>query len=1275
MFSLTLLSSLLTDFLQNDLPCLAATGSVDAQYRLSSVCRSCEYESDCRTRTLEEDTLSKIPYLAESTHAAALHTLGNQNSFARLVLEVLDAVPPGVVEAYQTQSPVLIPDARSRLIPISEDVSVFLTLAVDPFLKRVYAWSIRVSSTSNLVPDAFHHHFASPQILMSTPLSPLYDLVLTLSGILDGIPGANDVDPPSAQIYLWSRSEVTTLLDSVIAVATTGLDSAAAEAAQRLALAFVNDARILATTVLPNAVGAALESGTSSLRKHQVIDRLRRYGVSFDPSDAVKNLKKILKDVIEDNRSAFSCGSRLTPLEPAVAKLIALPVPGYYTLADVRSALVPNYSDHSDDEETLYVAYQMRKTHTDDGIGEGTKVAAKIWLEKRTLLLSHILTKVREMVTPLGALVLAASPLEAVLPLHVQDGFIRRLIFMRQFEMLQEWSDLVNDRIAFPGASKIVSATSSPSASHDISPLSAAVAANAIPQRPHPGKVIIVRVLSPPRFGRESAYGNRDWKFSTELRVAVESGLEYVESDDLPNFVPWLLSGGDDVLSPVHFPDVKYHGGGGMWPKGLRLQLAFAAIYKVHRSDDGSSAELDLLVHTSGKAPKKGKAWFKPGDLFVLRERGRDFTTNRVVSHLYSLDAPSPAESSSPFLSLIADPAAWAASMPPAPVVPDLAKVAQKRSFAYRSLIQLGRLDRKYNLNLGQAKVLRGFLSDPAESPVGCRLQLVWGPPGTGKTHAIALILLRLIEAHAIAAPGTPFSVLITGFTNAAIENVLARIVKIRDVFGSLSDVEGPDWTGMTFVGKIASTSRMSVVEQEEEEEEEAGTSSAGEESTTFDENTYDRLMDAASEKGAQYRILGGTVYQIDKQLGSGRADGFEMVVIDEGSQLPVAETALAVQMLRRGGRILVAGDHMQLPPIIRQKYPETEGMPALFSSILHCLLRTSENGAVELSGDVRDSQAAVASLGHVVQLTTNYRMNSMLSEFTRALYANYDCMNTEQALALNASELDEDLVARSPAVITTSDPDLSLVAVRLVLEPDTAWMGMRSEDLVLKEAKVVADICQGLYQSWPEESDVGTPEDGVFVVTPHRSQKAMVEAALGGPSAVTRADGSSRVDTVEKMQGREVEVVVAAFGFFNPFRIQAEAEFLYSRNRLNVAISRARNKAILIYTDAVLSPPASVYESESVRDALEYLQRFVSSAVKVDWHIRATPAAKGGYEEEEEAPSSAAVSDVADVADVADAADASTVADASASAAEAEASASAAEASASAASAASAPA
>lgn len=66
------------------------------------------------------------------------------------------------------------------------------------------------------------------------------------------------------------------------------------------------------------------------------------------------------------------------------------------------------------------------------------------------------------------------------------------------------------------------------------------------------------------------------------------------------------------------------------------------AIDKVHRSDDGSGAELDLLVHTLDKAPQKGKVWFKPGALFVLRERGRDFTTNRVVSHLYSLDAPSP---------------------------------------------------------------------------------------------------------------------------------------------------------------------------------------------------------------------------------------------------------------------------------------------------------------------------------------------------------------------------------------------------------------------------------------------------------------------------------------------------------------------------------------------------------------------------------------------------------------------------------------------------------
>ena len=41
-----------------------------------------------------------------------------------------------------------------------------------------------------------------------------------------------------------------------------------------------------------------------------------------------------------------------------------------------------------------------------------------------------------------------------------------------------------------------------------------------------------------------------------------------------------------------------------------------------------------------------------------------------------------------------------------------------------------------------------------------------------------------------------------------------------------------------------------------------------------------------------------------------------------------------------------------------------------------------------------------------------------------------------------------------------------------------------------------------------------------------------------------------------------------------------------------------------MLYTDALLSPTAAVYESAGVRDALEYLQAFVEAATRVDWRV-----------------------------------------------------------------------
>ncbi|KNC48886.1 AAA ATPase [Thecamonas trahens ATCC 50062] len=1156
------------------------------------VCKTCEYQADCRSRTLADDTISKIPYLSASAHAALRHTLGGSpasGEFSRIIADSPQLLPPGVAAAYECDKPVVVPGVRSRHVPIAEDLALVVTLAVDPFSSAVFAWSFRLldhnqEDKSAQLPLAWH--LAAPSEVYAAPLAAAEALVTGLTQALDAAaaerPNVLDAPHRSLHVYVWGRDERYALLSAVLRVAASSADPVAAAAAERLALTFVNDANILATSVLPDRIGAALESGISKLRKHEVIERLERFGVPHSPDDSAKDLKAMLKLAVQRGHDSFSTASRLTALEQAVAELVVLPVPGYYTLSDVHSRLVsPSASSIDTSLDAIYDAFRGLADPSPE-MRSGARGSAAIRLATKLDSLAAVLDALRALARPVGALVLEAEPLDPVLPLRVNHPTIRRLIFMNQFEMMQTWAELVDDRLAFPGATAVLAGRDGDT------PVESTLAEP--PSRAHPGKVILVSVVKPPVWAKNSAYEVDSWT-GWQLRVHVEAGLEYVDADTLPDFGPWMLVGGDDVMSPIKFPDVRFHRA--MWPKGLTLPMAFAGIARVDRAPDGASANLDLLVLTSSKAPRaaKAKSWFTPGTLLVLRERGRDFTTQRVVSHLFALDTPgSDAASTSTFLDLIADPVAWAVSTTTTPVLPGLADAVKARNTAINDLIRIDAIDRHVKLDNSQAAILRSLIG---EGPGG-RLQLVWGPPGTGKTHALALVILRLIEGVAIAGNmDTPFDVLLTGFTNAAIDNLLARVAKLRRTFAGIANRSGPDWPAAVFVGKIMSPSTTGDAPQASDS---GGLPETPLQRAGVPAAPYRELASSDDMSAARFTVLGGTVYQIDKQLANTRP--FDLLIVDEGSQLPVAETALAVQRMATGGRLIVAGDHMQLPPIIRQDYPQVPGMPTLFSSILQCLLRTAENKAIPMGGDVGDMVRHLVGQPHVALLKKNYRMNSRLSEFTRALYyADYECMQKNQRLALTADELDADLVARAPQVVTVADSELPMVAVRLVLDDPDGWMGAPRESLVLAEARAIADMCHGLEQAWPIDSETPFSAGGVFVITPHRSQKSMVDAALEGALA-----GS--IDTVEKMQGREVEACVVAYGYFDPHQVAREAEFIYQRARLNVAVTRARNKVVLIYTDAILHPLPQVYESPHARAALEYLRGFVAGAVQIDWPV-----------------------------------------------------------------------
>jgi superfamily I DNA and/or RNA helicase len=95
----------------------------------------------------------------------------------------------------------------------------------------------------------------------------------------------------------------------------------------------------------------------------------------------------------------------------------------------------------------------------------------------------------------------------------------------------------------------------------------------------------------------------------------------------------------------------------------------------------------------------------------------------------------------------------------------------------------------------------------------------------------------------------------------------------------------------------------------------------------------------------------------------------------------------------------------------------------------------------------------------------------------------------------------------------------------------------------------------------------------GVGVVTPHRAQQALVVSGLQrvfGPTVPPSTIRES-VDTVERFQGQQRDVMIATFALGDPDAISDEDEFLLSLNRFNVMASRARAKLIVFVSRQVV--------------------------------------------------------------------------------------------------------
>ncbi len=119
-----------------------------------------------------------------------------------------------------------------------------------------------------------------------------------------------------------------------------------------------------------------------------------------------------------------------------------------------------------------------------------------------------------------------------------------------------------------------------------------------------------------------------------------------------------------------------------------------------------------------------------------------------------------------------------------------------------------------------------------------------------------------------------------------------------------------------------------------------------------------------------------------------------------------------------------------------------------------------------------------------------------------------------------------------------------------------------------------------------------GVPEHEIIVVTPYNAQRKLIAAKLKD------AGLGVRVGTVDKFQGQEADVVFYSMAASSGEDVPRGTEFLFERNRFNVAVSRAKAVSILVCSPRLLDIPCSTPEQMAL---VNLLCAFVEAARPLD--------------------------------------------------------------------------
>ncbi len=271
-------------------------------------------------------------------------------------------------------------------------------------------------------------------------------------------------------------------------------------------------------------------------------------------------------------------------------------------------------------------------------------------------------------------------------------------------------------------------------------------------------------------------------------------------------------------------------------------------------------------------------------------------------------------------------------------------------------------------------------------------------------------------------------------------------------------------------------------------------------------------------------RVVASTLVGSDNAVLKGRR--FTTLYIDEAGQALEAACWIAI---RKADRVIFAGDHCQLPPTVKSVEAERAG---LSRSLMESVVDKCRS-AVEL-------------------LTVQYRMNEAIMRFSSDWFYGGRLQAAEEVKCRGILDFDSPVEWLDTSEMDFSEKYVSATGGRV--NPDEGEFLLDSLEAYIKRIG---------------EKRVEDENLDFAVISPYKAQVSWLRRNAKKRNVLRRLKGKIAINTIDGFQGQERDVVFISLVRSND---DGKIGFLSDLRRMNVAMTRARMKLVIIGSAATLT-------------------------------------------------------------------------------------------------------